>query len=572
MLKTNLRLILWVALGLGLFLNYQMWMKDYPPTPPGSTTAANGAASSKDLDAAPPVIGANGGGATAPATKAPSDAPPVATPASAPAAAAGDVSSAPVLKVTTDVLDVDLSLRGGELVRADLLKYPLKKEDPNVPVRLERNGGPDNLYVLQTGLAGAANLARPTHLADFTSEFREFKLLDGADTLRVPMTWTSADGVTVTKTFVFHRGNYRIDLEYAIDNKSAAAWDAASYAQIKHDTPPVERSYFNVSTYAFEGPAIWDGGKYRKLKIDKTDDANFRQDVTHGWLAALQHHFVSAIVPPADVAYHYSLQARGHEYLATIQGPTVSVAPQSTATLKETLFVGPKLQRQLDQIHPELSRAADYGMLTPLARPLFTVLEFLHKILGNWGASIILTTFLLKLLFYPLSEASGKSMARMKTLGPRMKQLQETYKDDREKLGRAMMDLYKREKVNPAAGCLPILIQFPVFIAFYWVLLESVEMRQAPFIGWLHDLSSPDPFYILPAIMLGAMVLQYRLQPTPADPVQAKVFMILPFVMSVTFVFFPSGLVLYWVTNTILTIAQQWNINRRIEAASAARR
>jgi YidC/Oxa1 family membrane protein insertase len=252
-------------------------------------------------------------------------------------------------------------------------------------------------------------------------------------------------------------------------------------------------------------------------------------------------------------------------------GPVRTVEPMSTATFKETLFIGPKLQKQLDEIHPELSRVADYGKLTVLAKPLFWVLEKIHSIFGNWGVAIILTTFLLKLLFYPLSEASGKSMARMKTLGPRMKTLQETYKDDREKLGRAMMDLYKREKVNPAAGCLPILIQFPVFIAFYWVLLESVEMRQAPFFGWIQDLSAQDPFFILPAIMAGAMFLQYKLQPTPADPVQAKVFMILPIVMSVTFAFFPAGLVLYWVTNTVLSIAQQWNINRRIEAKGASR-
>jgi YidC/Oxa1 family membrane protein insertase len=229
------------------------------------------------------------------------------------------------------------------------------------------------------------------------------------------------------------------------------------------------------------------------------------------------------------------------------------------------------LKAQLDPIHPELIRVADYGVLTFLSKPLFWVLEKVHNGTGNWGLAIIFTTFLLKLLFYPLSEASGKSMAKMKALQPRIKNLQETYKDDREKLGRAMMELYKREKVNPAAGCLPILIQLPVFFAFYYVLLGSVEMRQAPFFGWIQDLSSPDPFYILPLIMAVAMFIQYKLQPTVADPVQAKVMMILPLVMSVTFAFFPSGLVLYWVTNTLLTIAQQWNINRRIAAKTATK-
>jgi len=573
---TNIRPFLWIALGLTLFLNYQMWQRDYAP-PPGSATPAGTAAPKVDLDAAAPVITAPAEGAAATAANGvATDAVPVLDPAAGGAAATAASAAAPAsagtLRVVTDVLNVEISLRGGEIVGVTLPKYPLKKDQPDVPVRLERNGGPDDIYVLQSGLAGPANAVRPTHLATFTSEFEEFKLVEGLEELRVPMTWTSDDGVTVTKTFVFHRGNYRIDLEYAVKNESDAPWDAASYAQIKHETPVIERSYFNPATYAFEGPAIYDGTKYRKLKIDDSDDARFRQGITHGWLAALQHHFASAIVPPADAQYQYSLTAAGHQYLASMVGPMRTVAPMSTATFNETLFIGPKLQHQLDDIHPELSRVADYGKLTFLAKPLFLVLEFIHKAVGNWGVAIILTTFCIKLLFYPLSEASGKSMARMKTLGPRMKQLQETYKDDREKLGRAMMDLYKREKVNPAAGCLPILIQFPVFIAWYWVLIESVEMRQAPFFGWLTDLSSPDPFFILPVIMAGAMFLQYKLQPTPADPVQAKVFMILPFVMSATFVFFPSGLVLYWVTNTILTIAQQWNINRRIEAAAARRK
>jgi len=247
-------------------------------------------------------------------------------------------------------------------------------------------------------------------------------------------------------------------------------------------------------------------------------------------------------------------------------GPAFSVAPQSGSRWTETLFVGPKLQAQLETTGPRLDLVADYGMFTLLAKPLFWLLEQAHTWVNNWGGAIILITLLLKLLFYPLSEASGKSMAKMRVLGPRIKNLQDTYKDDREKLGRAMMELYKREKINPLAGCLPILLQMPVFLAFYWVLLESVEMRQAPFAFWIQDLSARDPFFVLPVIMAGAMFVQYKLNPTPPDPIQAKVFMILPIVMSATFAFFPAGLVLYWVTNTLLTIAQQWNINRRIEA------
>jgi len=289
-----------------------------------------------------------------------------------------------------------------------------------------------------------------------------------------------------------------------------------------------------------------------------------------GWIAGLQHHFVSAVVPPDGQQYHLSLKAEGKEYVLTAAGPTSSVAPGQKITLTQRLFVGPKLQEQLDDTGEKLDLVADYGWLTLLSKPLFILLNWVHDALNNWGWAIVIVTFLLKLLFYPLSEASGRSMAKMKLLGPRMKSLQESYKDDREKLGRAMMDLYKKEKVNPVAGCLPMIIQIPVFLAFYWVLLESVEMRQAPFVGWLTDLSSKDPYYVLPAIMAAAMFGQYKLQGTPSmDPVQQKVFMVMPFAMSVMFAFFPAGLVLYWVTNTLLSIAQQWNINRRIEKEKA---
>lgn len=571
---TNIRPFLWAALAMALFLNYEAWLRDYGPRD-AAAAAAEAARPRPNLDSAVPAIPGNApAAAPAGATPVPDVAPPAAV---AGAGAAASIDAAPDAgtgKVTihTDVLDVDISLRGGELLRADLPAYPRVKGG-DVPVRLLRREGPDSLYVLQSGLAGGiAGAERPTHLALFASDFAEYKMMDGIDTIRVPLAWTGSDGVKVTKTFVFKRGQYRIDLEYEVENGSAAAWPAASYVQILHDTPPVERSYFNVETYAFEGPAIWDATKYRKLAIDKEADAKLSTEITGGWLAALQHHFVSAVVPVRDVGYRYTMRAQGQEYLATVVGPTRTVEAGASATFAETLFVGPKLQSQLEPIHPELGRVADYGMLTFLSKPLFYVLDKVHGVFGNWGIAIILVTLLLKLAFYPLSEASGKSMAKMRLLGPRMKNLQETYKDDREKLGKAMMELYKREKINPAAGCLPMLIQIPVFIAFYWVLLESVEMRQAPFFGWIQDLSSRDPFFILPAIMAGAMFMQYKLQPPSADPVQQKVFMILPIVMSVTFAFFPAGLVLYWVTNTLLSIAQQWNINRRIEAQAAEQR
>jgi YidC/Oxa1 family membrane protein insertase len=437
-------------------------------------------------------------------------------------------------------------------------------------VRLENHDGAQTLYELQSGLTGPEGGVYPTHLATFTSAQSDYAL-DGANELTVPLTW-SEGGITVTKTFVFRRGQYRIDLAQVVRNGGATPWTARKYVQILRNDPPTKRSYFNVESYAFHGPAIWDGTKYRKLDTTDSQDTHLSLDVRDGWIAALQHHFVTAIVPPRGATWHFGLGVQGTEYLLSATGPEQTVAPGATGQFDVTLFTGPKLQWQLDATAPELGRVADYGRLWFLARPLFVALSWVHKLTGNWGVAIIVVTFLLKLLFYPLSEASGRSMARMKTLQPRIKNLQETYADDREKLGRAMMELYKREKINPVAGCLPIIIQIPVFLAFYWVLLESVEMRQAPFALWIHDLSSRDPYFILPLIMAGAMFVQYKLNPAPPDPVQARVFMIMPIVMSATFAFFPAGLVLYWVTNTILSIAQQWNINRRIGAQPAAKK
>ncbi|MBK7115446.1 MAG: membrane protein insertase YidC [Proteobacteria bacterium] len=576
----NIRMILWVALGLALLLNYSAWVSDFAPRDAAAAAEAQAKAEADKRTnplgaaipvAAPPAAAAPAG-AVPPAAVAPAtgDVPaPLAT-ATAPAAAA---PSAAVLNVRTDVLDVDVSLRGGELARADLLNYPQVKGEAT-PVRLLQSGGTGQQYLVQTGLAGnvagATPESYPTHLAQFTSDFTGFEMQSGQDELRVPLEWTSPDGVKVTKTLVFRRGSYRIDLEYKIENGSAATWSVRPYVQILHDMPPVERSYFNVDSYSFTGPALWEG-KYEKLDVSKAEDAALDREITNGWLASLQHHFVAAVVPAKDEAARYSLNVRGNEYLARTVSPPVDVIAGAAATVKETLFVGPKLQRQLSAIHPELGRAADFGVLTFLSKPLFWLLDKAHGIFSNWGLAIIAVTFLLKLAFYPLSEASGRSMAKMKLVAPRMKAIQEQYKDDRQKLGQAMMELYKKEKVNPASGCLPQLIQIPVFIAFYWVLVESVEMRQAPFFGWLQDLSARDPFYILPLIMAGAMFLQYKLQPTPPDPVQAKVFMILPLVMSATFAFFPSGLVLYYTVNTVLTIAQQWNINRRLEASASGR-
>lgn len=571
MSNINTRIFLWVALALVLWVNYETWQRDYATRPGGPPAASapsrDGAAGAPEssLEASIPQASSPAGAERAPAG--------AAAPASSAGAAAATADAAAqaapgVVRVRTDVLELHIGLQGGELRRADLLDYPKEKNRPQDIVRLFNRDDPQTLFVLQTGLAGPGDSsAHPTHFVRFKSPAESYTLPAGADTLTVPLTWTDGRGVTVTKIFTFRRGSYRIELEQRVENASGAPWQAAQYGQLLRDDPEIDQSMFNPETYAFRGPAYFDGEKYQKLDIGDDEDRSLVRDVKGGWIAGMQHHFVAAIVPPPERTFRFTLQADEREYLLSAAGPLRTVAPGATASFPLTLFVGPKLQGQLSATGPRLDRVADYGALTILSEPLFWVLSKIHAVVGNWGWAIVIVTFLLKLLFYPLSEASGRSMAKMKALAPRMKNLQETYKDDREKLGRAMMELYQREKVNPVAGCLPILVQIPVFLAFYWVLLESVEMRQAPFMGWIDDLSARDPFFILPAIMAGAMFVQYKLNPTPPDPVQAKVFMIMPLVMSVMFAFFPAGLVLYWVTNTILSIAQQWNINRRIEAA-----
>ncbi len=567
----NLRLALWALLGMALFLNYQMWSHDYldsmPPAPVGANAAPaaplDSSVPSATLPTGTPPASGNTAAASGPASSA-------SVSADSARALVAESPRAPSVHVVTDVLDAEVSLAGGELRRVDLPAYPAAKNTPDVPVRLLNRDAADSLFVLQSGLAPVNDENAPTHQALYRTDAHELRLAPGENEIKLPLSWSDGHGVTVTKTLSFHRGQYQIGLDYQVQNASASPWSYASYVQILRYNAPVDRSYFRPDSYAFKGPAIYDGLKYQKFDIQKNPTLD--QSIRNGWLAALQHHFVAAIVPPADAGYRYQLQTRGNEFLLKAQGPTEVVAPGASATTHETLFIGPKIQTQLNAANPNLDLVADYGTLRIIATPLFWLLNHVHSLVGNWGFAIIIVTMLLKLLFYPLAEASGRSMAKMKALAPRLNNLRETYKDDREKLNRGMMELYKREKVNPVAGCLPMLIQIPVFLAFYWVLRDSVELRQAPFILWINDLSAKDPWFVLPAIMAAAMFIQYKINPQVGDPAQQKIFMIMPLAMSVTFAFFPAGLVLYWVTNTVLSILQQWNINRRIEAVIRARR
>jgi YidC/Oxa1 family membrane protein insertase len=573
----NIRITLWGILAAILFLNYTTWMQEFSPR-----VLAQSGPSSTAPTATPPVS-TLGDSVPQAAASAPSPTPQTGTPApaltSAPAtatpaatAAASEASAGEPLHITTDVLDVSINLKGGELARADLPQYPLRKDTPNIPVRLLSSEPPPTLYVLQSGLTGAGDEAAPTHHAIWASDQKTFALSIGANELRVPLSWTDGHGLTVTKTFIFKRGQYAIGLEYDVRNDGASPRKLASYAQILRHWEHASRSYFDVESYSFKGPAVSDGTKSKDLNVENDSDSKFSATYTNGWLASLQHQFVSAIVPPAGQPYQYQLKVVGNEYLVTATGPIVDVPAGATAQFHEQLFVGPKLQSQLSAIGRNLERTVDFGNLTILAQPLFTGLAYVHKVIGNWGWSIVIVTALIKLLFYPLSQASGRSMAKMRAVSPRMKQIQETFKDDREKLGRAMMELYKKEKINPLAGCLPMVVQIPVFISFYRVLLESVEMRQAPFLLWINDLSSRDPFFVLPLLMGGAMFLQSKFNPPSPDPMQARILQFMPLVMTGMMAFFPSGLTLYWLTNTVLSMAQQWRVNKVVEAEAAKSR
>ncbi len=550
----NPRLYLWVALALLAWANVIQWNRDYgtAAAPVADTPSAGTSAPTSAADASLPAL------------------PDSATPAPSAAALPAQSAPQPELRIVTDVLDVGVSLQGGTLVRADLLQYTSDKKEGGPPVRLlDTSAGAYS--VVRSGLRAAAGAAEPTHLATFTAPAAEFQLQAGQDELRVPLQWSDGQGLTVTKTYVFQRGRYDFRIEYAVQNAGSAEWQAASYVQFARRVYEQKRSMFDVESYAYRGPAIYDGDKYRKLDVTDSDDANFQQAFSGGWMAEMQHHFVSAAVPPTTQSYDYAVGTEGEHSLISYRGPLQSVAPGASAQFAETLFVGPKLQEQLETVGPRLELTADYGKLTILAQPLFWLLSKVHGFVGNWGWAIIIVTFLLKLLFYKLTETSGRSMAKMRTIAPRIKTIQERYKDDREQLARQMMEVYKREKINPVAGCLPILVQIPVFLAFYWVLLESVEMRGAPWILWIQDLSSRDPFFILPALMGAAMYGQFKLNPAPPDPMQAKIFAFMPVVMTVMMAWFPAGLVLYWLTNTLLSIAQQWNINRVVEAEAKKR-
>jgi YidC/Oxa1 family membrane protein insertase len=476
-----------------------------------------------------------------------------------------------LLTVTTDVLKVGIDLTGGTLVSAELLDYPQELIFPEIKVNLLSRSGED-LFIAQSGLLSRE--AAPNHTSIYSSNSMRYSL-DNAEELRVPLTWKSDDGISVTKTFIFKRGDYDVSVRHTLTNNSGKTWEGSRYEQLQRAVPGEQEDggFTNPGRYSFFGIGFYSPDeKLEKLDFDEVASEPYKRSFPGGWLAMIQHYFFTAWIPPNEQVNSYSTQVYSPSglprYIARAVSPAVNINSGESHEFQSRIYVGPKLQDVLNDIAPGLRHTVDYGIFTVFSKPLFWLMSAIHKLVNNWGWSIVLLTVLIKLLFFKLTEAQYRSMARMRKLQPRIEQLKERYGDDRQRMSQAMMEMYKTERVNPLGGCLPILIQIPIFIALYWVLLESVELRQAPFILWIDNLSEKDPYFILPLLNAVFMMLTQRLTPTAGmDPMQRKIMQFMPVGFSIMFAFFPAGLVLYWATNAGLSLAQQWYITRKIDAA-----
>jgi YidC/Oxa1 family membrane protein insertase len=471
-----------------------------------------------------------------------------------------------LIRVKTDVLDLVIDTRGGDIVRASLPEHPaeLRKDSPPF---LMLNRTRDQIYVAQSGLIGPNGTDRAEDRPQFVAEHADYSL-GSASELRVPLSYRQGS-VLITKEFVLRPGSYLVDVVYQVDNRGTSPWTGNMFGQIQRDShnPAPTSNAFGMQSYL--GAALsTQEENYRKVKFDDLNKKSFEAELTGGWIAMVQHYFVSAWIPEQTASNDFKLRRLGQSdlYVLGFVGPEHRVEPGKNEQFSAGFYVGPKDQDRLGEIAPHLDLTIDYGWLWWIAKPVFAGLQLLHNWLGNWGWAIIAVTILVKLVFFPLSAASYRSMARMRKLQPEMQLLRERHGSDRQQLSQEVMALYKREKVNPMGGCLPMLIQMPVFIALYWVLSESVELRQAPWILWITDLSVRDPLYVLPILNGISMFVLQTLQPAPPDPTQAKVMKVMPVMFSFFFVFFPAGLVLYWTVNSVLSIAQQWVITRRIIA------
>ncbi|MBL8515862.1 MAG: membrane protein insertase YidC [Betaproteobacteria bacterium] len=476
-------------------------------------------------------------------------------------------ANAGAVVVRTDTLEVEIGRKGGDIQRVTLLKH-FAATDRSKPLTLMQPKS-GHYFVTQTGLLGGL----PNHNSMWTTTAERFEMRPGEGALEVRLRHAGQADAAVEKVYRFKPGSYVVEMVQEIRNASDAVITPSAYFQFLRDgNPPEGEAAQNnpmTGVATFTGPAVYTNEK-KFVKVSFSDVEKGKQDhpvkATDGWLALVQHYFVSAWLPKPNVEREYfTRKVSDNLYGAGIIQSAGSIAPGQSATIPMSLYLGPQNQDTLKALAPGLDLVVDYGWLTILAAPLFWVLQFIHGFVGNWGWSIVLLTILIKAVFYPLNQKAGMSMAHMKAVAPRIQQLQQRYGDDRAKLNQAMMELYRTEKINPLGGCLPILIQIPVFIALYWVLLAAVELRHAPWAGWITDLSVPDPYYILPLVMAVSMFVQTKLNPPPPDPVQAKIMLFMPLIFSIFFFFFPAGLVLYWTVQNLIGIAQQWWINKVVE-------
>ncbi|MEP7154678.1 MAG: membrane protein insertase YidC [Betaproteobacteria bacterium] len=543
------RIIALVVFMFSGMLLWEAWNKHNQPIPPSlptTTVASSSAEKNSSSNAAVPVPSLPG--TTAPAVSAPIDVP---------------QSSGKRIAVVTDMFAVELDSHGGDIRQVTLLKQKARGDVTRPFTLMQDKAGA--YFIAQSGLLGAG---LPNHTSTWTAAADKYAMGSG-EKLVVVLTNTDMPRVLFSKTFTFTKGSYVVDVRYDVKNDSGAPITPTAYFQFLRDGNPPEGesagSMFS-GVVTFTGPAIYtDSKKFQKVDFSSIDKnkQDYVKESTDGWIAMVQHYFVSAWLPADKLKReNFATKVSDKLYSAGIKVPMAPIAAGASGSLNMPLYMGPQEQDHLEKLAPGLDLVVDYGWLKPLAYPMFAVLSWLNKIIGNWGWTIIVFTILLKLAFFPLNQKAGKSMAHMKMLAPKVEALKARHGDDKLKMNQAMMELYKTEKINPLGGCLPILIQMPFLIAMYWVLLGAVELRNAPWLGWLTDLSTPDPFYVLPVIMGASMLIQTKLNPAPPDPVQAKVMMLMPIVFSVMFFFFPAGLVLYWTMQNILGIGQQWYINK----------
>lgn len=560
----NLRLILFFALILVSLLLWQAWQQDYGPTSKSAiTSSGQSEETTANSETAAPEVSS---GTSVPNIRVTAENG-TGKSSDVPTAVSTVTTSGKLVSVQTDLFQLDIDTKGGTVKKMFLMDYPQTLEHPEQKFQLMKGETP-GLFIAQSGLIGMDKDSAPNHESQYSVSSDSYKMDQGKDSLTVDLDWSSPSGITVTKRFLFTRGSYQIKVQHIVRNGSGQQWTGREYDQLQRS--PDEKNGSSSFMYTYTGAAIYTPEKkYEKISFDDMKETKLNLDTKGGWVAMLQHYFLGAWVPSPDKENHFYTEVYpGDRYAVGSYTPSVTVPKDAEYIFNSSLVAGPKLQNQLREIAPGLELTVDYGWLTIVAQPIFWLMGKLHSVFGNWGWSIIVLTLLIKLAFYKLSETSYKSMANMRKVSPRMAALKERFGDDKQGLNQAMMELYKKEKINPLGGCLPIVVQIPVFIALYWVLLESVELRQAPFMFWIMDLSVKDPYYVLPLIMGVSMFIQQKLNPTPPDPMQAKIMMALPFVFTFMFATFPAGLVLYWVVNNILSISQQWYITRQIEKAA----